>query len=57
MNILQQFEQMQAMLRDFAPVLMSYKQHLKKQGFTDDEAFALVRDYQRILFTRRDAEQ
>ena len=57
MNIFQAFEQMQAMLRDFAPVLMSYKQHLKKQGFTDDEAFALVRDYQRILFTRRDAEQ
>lgn len=57
MNIFQAFEQMQAMLRDLSPVLWSYKQHLKKQGFTDDEAFALVRDYQRILFTRRDAEQ
>lgn len=53
MNILQQLEQMQAMLRDFAPVLISYKRNLMKQGFTEEEAFQLVRDYQYTLFNRK----
>ena len=53
MNIFQAFEQMQAMLRDFAPVLMSYKRNLMKQGFTEEEAFQLVRDYQYTLFNRK----
>lgn len=49
-NIIQALEQMQAMLRDVAPVLWAYYDDLKKQGFTDEQAFALVRDYQKIAF-------
>lgn len=53
MNILQQLEQMQAMLRDLAPVLYSYKENLKKQGFTEDQAYTLVRDYQMTIFNQK----
>lgn len=49
MNIIQALEQMQAMLRDLSPVLWSYKEDLKKQGFTEEQAFTLARDYQRIV--------
>jgi hypothetical protein len=52
MNIFQALEQMQAMLRDISPILWSYKENLLKQGFTE-EAFALVRDYQKIMFTQQ----
>ena len=52
MNILQALEQMQAMLRDVSPVLWEYKQDLKKQGFTEQQAYELVRDYQKIVFTQ-----
>jgi hypothetical protein len=53
MNIFQALEQMQAMLRDISPILWSYKENLLKQGFTEEEAFALVRDYQKIMFTQQ----
>lgn len=52
MNILQQLEQIQAMLRDLSPVLWSYKKNLKKQGFTENQAFRLTLEYQRILFDK-----
>lgn len=50
MDILHAIDQIQAMLRDLSPVLWSYKENLKKQGFTDEEAFALVRDFQMLLW-------
>lgn len=52
MHILQAIEQLQATLRDVSPMLWSYKCDLKKEGFTDKEAFELVRDYQKIMFTQ-----
>lgn len=51
MDIIHAFEQAQAFLKDMPPLLMNYKKELKKQGFTDEEAFTLVRDYQKTLFT------
>lgn len=51
-NILHQLEQIQALLRDVATVLYSYKEHLKKQGFTEQQAYNLVRDYQQILLSK-----
>lgn len=53
MHIIQAMEQLQAMLRDVSPVLWSYKENLIKQGFTEEQAFLLVRDYQEILFTNQ----
>lgn len=47
MNILHQIEQMMAVLRDISPLLWSYKVDLVKQGFTEEQAFELVRDYQK----------
>ena len=52
MHILQALEQMQAMLRDISPVLWDYKQELKKQGFTEAQAFELVRDFQKTTFAQ-----
>lgn len=46
MDIVQQMEQMSAFLRDFSVTLYAYYEDLKKQGFTDEQAFALTRDYQ-----------
>lgn len=56
MNIFQALEQMQAMLRDVSPVLWTYKQDLEKQGFTEDQAIDLVRDYQKIMFTQHNKQ-
>ncbi|WP_421663610.1 hypothetical protein [Lysinibacillus telephonicus] len=53
MNILHALEQIQAMLRDLSPVLWDYKEELKKQGFTENQAFTLARDYQRILLEKK----
>lgn len=50
MDITQQIDQMSAMLRDISPMLWTYYADLKKQGFDDKQAFALVRDYQNITF-------
>lgn len=47
-NIIQALEQLQAVLRDLSPVFWSYYADLKKQGFTDEQAFALVRDCQKL---------
>ena len=52
MDITQQIDQMMAMLRDVSPLLWTYYADLKKQGFTDEQAFTLVRDYQSITFKR-----
>lgn len=52
MNIFQALEQMEAMLLDFSPVLWTYKQDLEKQGFTEQQAFDLARDFQNIMFTQ-----
>lgn len=49
MNIVHAFEQLQATLRDLSPVLWSYKENLKKVGFTDEQAFELTRDLQRTM--------
>lgn len=49
MDILQAMDQMQAFLRDIAPLLKKYKEDLIKQGFTEEEAFQLVRDFQNKL--------
>ena len=46
MDILAALEQMDAFLRDFSPVLMAYHKQLIAQGFTEEQAFQLVRDYQ-----------
>ncbi|MRX70859.1 hypothetical protein GJU40_01590 [Bacillus lacus] len=51
MNIIQALEQMQATLRDLSPVLWSYKENLVKQGFTEEQAFALVKDYQNTILS------
>lgn len=51
MNVFQALEQMQALLRDVAPILYSYQEELIKQGFTRDEAFELVKECHRIMLT------
>lgn len=48
MNLTQQIDQIMAMLRDFSPLLWEYYSDLKKQGFTDEQAFAIVRDYHKL---------
>lgn len=53
MNIIQALEQMNAMLRDVSPMLWDYKVQLIKQGFTEQQAFDLVRDYQKIIFDNK----
>ena len=46
-------DQVGAILRDsFAPTLGSYYKALKVQGFTDDQAFILVRDYHDSILLR-----
>jgi hypothetical protein len=52
MNIFQQIEQMDSLLRDVAPMLYNYKSELLKQGFTENQAFTLTRDYQTTLFNQ-----
>lgn len=42
-------EQHSAFLRDFSGALHSYFENLMGEGFTRDEAFQLVRDYQQTL--------
>lgn len=46
MSIFQAFEQLQAMLRDFAPLVKSYHDHLIEEGFSENEAFVLTLEYQ-----------
>ena len=53
-NFLQIFEQIESALRDIAPILSNYKKYLKEQGFTEAQAFQLVRDYQITLFQKGD---
>ena len=56
MNIIQVIEQAQAMLRDFSPLLWSYYEELQKQGFTAEQAFELVKDYQKVTLGRTNNE-
>ncbi|MRX54825.1 hypothetical protein GJU41_12655 [Bacillus idriensis] len=49
MNFFQQMEQLQATLRDIAPVMWSYYNNLLKQGFSKDQAFTLTVEMQKAL--------
>lgn len=49
MNIFQVLEQMEAMLRDLAPVLWSYKENLKKQGFTEEQSYQMALAFQNSI--------
>lgn len=49
MNVNQQLEQIEAFLRDLAPVLLSYYSELVKQGFTTAQAFEMTRDCNRFV--------
>lgn len=49
-DIIQMFEQLSATLRDNATTLWLYYNDLKKEGFTDEQAFTLVRDFQHTMF-------
>lgn len=51
MSLFQALEQMEALMRDLAPILYSYKKQLKKAGFTDAETMMLVIDLQQTLLT------
>ena len=46
MNIFQAFEQYAAFLRDLSPMLWNYKEDLKKQGFTENQAFRMALELQ-----------
>jgi hypothetical protein len=52
-DFLQALEQMQAMLRDLSPVLWSYKENLKKQGFTEEQAMDLAKELQKNIITQK----
>ena len=45
MNFKQRLEQEDARLRDMSILLYNFKQNLKEQGFTEEQAFQLVKDY------------
>lgn len=49
MDINHKLDQVQAFLRDVAPVLWTYFLELKQQGFTDDQALLLVEKVQERL--------
>lgn len=53
MDITQQLDQLGAMLRDVAPLLYNYYKDLQALGFTEEQAFAMVKDYQTILLTAK----
>lgn len=53
MDIIQQMEQMSAFLRDFSGALYTFYEDLKKQGFTDEQAFMLTRDYQKTMINNK----
>lgn len=52
MDILQQLDQLQAVLRDIAPVLWSYYKNLIDEGFSEEQALELTKDVQSKLFGR-----
>lgn len=52
MNINSLFEQEGARLRDMSSLLWSFKQDLKAQGFTEEQAFQLVKDYQKAAIMK-----
>ena len=54
-NILQALEQTEAMLVNLSPVLWTYKENLKKQGFSEEQAFLLVKDFQNSLISNSKA--
>lgn len=43
------FDQLDATLRDFAPVIYNYKKNLEEQGFTSEEAMQLVIAFQQSV--------
>jgi len=54
MNLIHALDQMQAALRDLAPVLYSYYDNLKKQGFTSKQALTIVIELQRSLLSYKE---
>lgn len=52
MNI-HQLDQMDAMLRDIAGLVRNYHEKLVKAGFTDEQAFELVKDYHKSIHSVR----
>lgn len=42
------FDQLEAFTRELSPLLWTYYGRLKKEGFTDEQAFELARDFQKI---------
>lgn len=42
------FDQPEAFTRELSPLLWTYYSRLKKEGFTDEQAFELARDFQKI---------
>lgn len=51
MNFFQQTEQLQAALRDIAPVMWTYYNNLIKQGFNPEQAFTLTVEMQKSLMS------
>ncbi|MCM3598687.1 hypothetical protein M4D55_23290 [Metabacillus idriensis] len=49
MNFFQQMEQLQATLRDVAPIMWTYYNNLLKQGFNPEQAFTLTVEMQKAL--------
>jgi Fe2+ transport system protein FeoA len=47
--VIAMYDQLQANLKDLAPVLWSYMTRLMELGFTREESLALVRDMQGSL--------
>lgn len=50
MSLFEQLEQFQSALRDIAPILHSYYFNLIRRGFSEQQAFDLTKDMQRMIF-------
>lgn len=50
MHFIHALDQLQAMLRDLAPVVRSYYEKLLEQGFTPEEALTITIAFQNALF-------
>lgn len=52
MDIIQAFEQFEMQLINQAAVLRTYHKELKKQGFTENQAFRLTQEMQQLMFKK-----
>lgn len=48
MDITHAIDQLEALTKDLSPLLWTYFSRLKEQGFTDEQALELARDFQKI---------